>query len=134
MNIVESTRNQLGNARNPHQGPTKKVLCVCSAGLLRSPTLAKAIGEAYGFNTRAVGACKPFALIPISEALLIWADEIVFVDFDAYQEAMTNPEDKAKICAKFGANEIKILDILDRYDWGAPELVEACLQQYGELV
>jgi predicted protein tyrosine phosphatase len=30
--------NRLGNCKNYHQGKFKRVLCVCSAGLLRSPT------------------------------------------------------------------------------------------------
>ena len=46
--------NAMHNCTNPYQTGTEKILCVCSAGLLRSPTLA---GELYkrGFNTRAAG-------------------------------------------------------------------------------
>lgn len=34
--MIKSNRNAMGNAANPYQGNYKKVLCVCSAGLLRS--------------------------------------------------------------------------------------------------
>lgn len=72
-----SRMNALHNCTNPHQGNAKKILCVCSAGLLRSPTLA---GELYkrGYNTRAAGV-HDYALIQVDEVLLTWADEIIFV-------------------------------------------------------
>ena len=72
---LDSKRNQMGNALNPYQGKTVKILCVCSAGLLRSPTIAKHL-TGKGFNTRACGTSLDYALIPISEALVHWADEI----------------------------------------------------------
>jgi small subunit ribosomal protein S1 len=59
-------RNRLGNVNNGFQGKFRHVLCVCSAGLLRSPTLAEILSQPpYNFNTRAVGIAKEFALIPI---------------------------------------------------------------------
>ncbi len=36
-------RNRWGNIDNPYQGSAKKVLCVCSAGMLRSPTAANVL-------------------------------------------------------------------------------------------
>ena len=48
--------NRLHNVRNPNQGPAKRVLCLCSAVLLRSPTVAWVLGKApYDYNTRAAG-------------------------------------------------------------------------------
>ena len=76
----KSTFNQIHNVKNEHQGDRKKVLCVCSAGLLRSPTVAHLLNQKYGYNTRACGTDISYALIPISEALIYWADEIVCVD------------------------------------------------------
>ncbi len=62
------TFNRLHNMRNPHQGSNKKVLCVCSAGLLRSPTLAWILSnEPFNFNTRAVGTSSEYALIVLDE-------------------------------------------------------------------
>ena len=46
-------RNRLSNVNNRFQGNFKRVLYVCSAGLLRSPTLAEILSQApYNFNTR----------------------------------------------------------------------------------
>ena len=58
-------RNRLHNATNPYQGSYKKVLCVCSAGMLRAPTAAVVLSRPpYDFNTRAVGTDLGTALIP----------------------------------------------------------------------
>lgn len=49
--------NRIANASNKFQGSYKRVLCVCSAGLLRSPTAALVLSkDPYNFNTRACGA------------------------------------------------------------------------------
>lgn len=75
--------NRLGNCGNYNQGGTKKVLCVCSAGLLRSPTAAVVLSQPpFNYNTRAAGLEKQFALIPVDQVLLEWADEIVCMDED----------------------------------------------------
>lgn len=121
-----ATRNQLGNVRNPHQGSAKKVLCVCSAGLLRSPTLANVLHKELGYNTRAVGACSSFALIPISEALIHWADEIVFVDGQAFNEVEEEAWGEIVRLSK----TITLLCIPDDYDYGSKELEELCLEFY----
>ena len=55
--------NRLANSSNRYQGEYKRVLCVCSAGLLRSPTAALVLSqEPYNFNTRAAGLDEAFAL------------------------------------------------------------------------
>lgn len=89
MNYQKSKLNQLANARNPYQGDTPKALCVCSAGLLRSPSIAMFLTE-KGYNTRAVGTAQDYALIPLSEALLVWADEIHVVneELEVVEKAM----------------------------------------------
>ena len=63
------TMNKLHNLRNPFQGEAKKVLCVCSAGLLRSPTAAIILQRDYGFNTRSCGINPDYALIDFDEIL-----------------------------------------------------------------
>ena len=79
--MKEINRNRLYNVSNPYQGTRKRVLAVCSAGLLRSPTIAWILSnEPFGFNTRACGISEEYALIPIDKALLRWADEIVVVE------------------------------------------------------
>lgn len=127
--MLKSTRNQLGNARNPYQGEARKVLCVCSAGLLRSPSLANVLHTDFGYNTRACGTSQMYALIPLSEALVEWADEIIFTDQEAYDSL--DQLDKEYI--KDSGAEVFILDIPDNYDYMHPTLVEAVLHQYTSL-
>lgn len=70
--------SRIDNAKNPYQGDAKRVLCVCSAGLLRSPTAAKVLGAApFNFNTRSCGIEPSYALIVMDATLLHWAQEIV---------------------------------------------------------
>jgi predicted protein tyrosine phosphatase len=75
--------NRLWNIRNPHQGPHTKILAVCSAGLLRSPTIAKVLTKDFEkVNCRAVGISSEYALIPIDEVLVQWANVIICADKD----------------------------------------------------
>lgn len=124
--MIEGKRNQLGNVCNKFQTKAKRVLCVCSAGLLRSPTLANILHTEFGFNTRAVGADKEYALIPITQALIWWADEIVFVNQDAYD--MLDEEEKVEI-QDTGAT-VKILNVEDDYDWMDEQLRLELMVQY----
>lgn len=125
-NNYHATRNQVSVVNNPHQGKATKVLTVCSAGVLRSPTLANVLTKNFNYNCRAVGSLHQFALIPISEALIEWADEIVFVDDESYD--MLDREIKEDI-----SNALAIvitLDIPDNYDYGSTELEEILLEEY----
>ena len=67
---------------NPYQGEDKKVVFVCSAGILRSATAARIYAHKY--NTRSAGS-EDYALIPVTERLLAWANEVVFVNEYNYQ-------------------------------------------------
>jgi predicted protein tyrosine phosphatase len=74
-------RNQLGVLFNAYQGKHKKVLTVCSAGCLRSPTAAHILSsEPWNYNTRCAGTSAEYAIVPITEALIVWADVIVCMD------------------------------------------------------
>ena len=67
---------------NSFQGDGKKVLAVCSSGMLRSPTIAYVLsGEPWNYNTR-TAATYEIALDPVTEELLKWADEIVCADIE----------------------------------------------------
>jgi predicted protein tyrosine phosphatase len=120
--------NRIANCTNPYQGKIKKVLCVCSAGLLRSPTAAWVLGqEPYNFNTRAVGYVKDFALIPLDEVLLQWADEIVVMD------AMMEQHVKGlMLIDNIPAKPIVNLDIEDSYAYRDPALIDAIRRGYEE--
>lgn len=114
-----------GVVANPYQGQDKRVLFVCSAGILRSATAARIYAKKY--NTRCCGS-EDYALIPLSPLLIKWADEIVFVNQENYDNYVKrNPE------AFNGAETIKILNIPDFFQHMAPELIEQFRIQYGEI-
>lgn len=118
-----SSFNQINTAKNSFQGDYKKVLCVCSAGCLRSPTAAVVLSqEPFNFNTRAVGLETSFAIIPITDVLLEWADEIV--TFEASHEARLKQVTK---------KPIKTLGIQDMYEYRNPELMEMIKTRYQAL-
>lgn len=116
--------NRLANAQNQFQGKRKRVLCVCSAGLLRSPTIAWVLSnEPYGFNVRAAGVATEYALVPVDNVLLDWADEIVCAEEDHAVQVRAMLE-------KFGGasqlidTPVHVLSVPDRYKFRDPELVE----------
>ena len=75
------TKERIGNASNRYQGKYKRVLAVCSGGLLRSPSIAHTLAaEPYNYNTRSVGINPDYALNILDQVLLEWADEIVCAD------------------------------------------------------
>lgn len=118
--------NRLENVRNRYQTSAKKVLCLCSAGLLRSPTAANVLHQEYGYNTRAAGVAREYALIPVDEVLLSWADEIVCVSAEVLGELMLRHN-----LDKYSATVIA-LDIPDRFEWNDPELKRIIKEQYVE--
>ncbi len=121
--------NRLHNCANPYQTKAKRVLCVCSAGLLRSPTAANVLHKEYGYNTRACGVDADHALVPIDHVLIKWADEIVCMD--KYQaEAIQTMVD----LQMYPAPTIRILDIPDRYEWMDEELQSLLLKSYRDSV
>lgn len=122
--MIKGTRNQLYNIHNEYQGDTKKVLTVCSAGLLRSATLQNLLIKEYGYNVRNCGTEESYALIPISEALVLWADEIVFVNKHNYNLVKQELE-KLQVIDK-----CIILNIPDMYGFNDPELIKICKEQY----
>lgn len=117
--------NRLGNAGNQFQGSYKKVLCVCSAGLLRSPTTAFLLSqEPYNYNTRAAGIEETYALIPVDQVLLSWADEIVCMT----QEQKERLEESLE---KHGYNvPVIALEVPDCYEYRNPELMKLIREKY----
>ena len=116
---------RLGVVSNPYQGTDKKVLFVCSMGILRSATAARLYGQKY--NTRAAGSWAD-ALIPLSPTLLAWADEVVFVNPENYHNAIEYfGKDAIEEC------DIRVLDIPDQYEHMHPKLIEAFKEQYEPL-
>ena len=112
---------------NSFQGDYKKVLTVCSANMLRSPTIAHVLSaEPYYYNTRSAGTAS-FALIPVTEELLLWADEVVCADTEhamwVRNKMMEYQLDKPIINLK----------IPDNYEYRNPKLIEMIKNRYNEI-
>lgn len=117
-----STMNRMATCSNPYQGEAKRVLCVCSAGLLRSPTCAEVLSrEPFNFNTRAAGLVTSFALIPVDDVLIEWAQEIVCME-PAHAEVLSKRTDKPIVC----------LSVADSYTFRDPELQKRIRETYTQ--
>jgi predicted protein tyrosine phosphatase len=117
--------NRLSNTQNNFQGDRKRVLCVCSAGLLRSPTVAHVLGNyPYNFNTRAVGCNKEYALIPVDEALLYWAEEVVFMEYEHFEIV-------SEMFPKYLHN-YRVLNIPDEFETFDDRLMDIIEDKYNE--
>lgn len=114
-----------GVLNNPYQGEDKKVLFVCSAGILRSATAARIYAHKY--NTRCAGTGLEYALIPLSDELMSWANEIVFVNPWNHTQAQFHFE-----LAPY-EDKIKVLNIPDEYEHMAPELIKHFEEQYERI-
>ena len=116
-----SKMNRLGNVTNPYQGKTKKVLCVCSAGLLRSPTAAVVLSqEPFNYNTRAVGMNREFALIPVDDVLIEWADEVVVME--NWMAVILSEQ--------YPGTKITLLGIEDSFSYRDPRLMTLIRERY----
>lgn len=114
--MIKSNLNQLANIANPYQTTTRKVLAICSAGLLRSPTIASVFHKEYGDNVRCCGVSKEYALIPASTALLSWADLLVFAEQEHYEVVKQHiPINK----------KCQVLNIPDAHAYNSPALIAA---------
>lgn len=127
-------RNKMAVIDNPYQGKYKKVLTVCSGGVLRSPTAATLLSrDPYNFNTRSCGT-EDYALIPLTEELLRWADIIVCAEDEHIDVVMTQIRAIIKEgMMEFTMPQIYVLEIPDMYDYMNPELVKLMEDQFKEL-
>jgi predicted protein tyrosine phosphatase len=123
-------KNRIHKVRKP-QGDSKKVLCVCSAGMLRSPTAANILQILLGYNTRSAGIVERWALIMVTDKLVKWADEIV---------CMT-PDHVDMLRAKFELWQVPqewqppiiCLGIEDEYNYMDEELQLLIVENYTKL-
>jgi predicted protein tyrosine phosphatase len=123
---------------NAYQGKHKKVLTVCSAGCLRSPTAAHILSsEPWNFNTRCAGTSAEYAIIPVTEALIIWADVILVMDsiqqlhINTMQNKMFNDMDNWTF--DFDFKQVINLEIEDDYDYRHPVLIDVMTAKFKEL-
>lgn len=120
-----SQMNRMHNAGNPYQVGFKRVLCVCSAGLLRSPTAALVLSqEPFNFNTRAAGADVGHALVPVDEVLLEWAQEIVCMT----EQLADTLRNRFEILPP-----IVVLGIPDDFRYRDPTLIKMIRDKYSKL-
>ena len=125
MNVIQSKRNQIANADNRFQGKDERVLCLCSAGLLRSATIADILVKTGKYNVRNAGCSQEYALIPLSTALLHWADEIIVVEeWESFVRSALKQEELD--------TPVTSLDIPDMYARNDPELIEIIKQSLYE--
>ena len=119
--------NRLGNIQNRYQNfkKHKRVLCVCSAGLLRSPTAAFVLSqEPWNFNTRAVGLVPEFALVPLDRVLLEWADEVVCMTEDQALDVECRVDNAGL------TTPVLCLNIEDQFGYRDPELMRLITERY----
>lgn len=110
---------------NPYQGQYKRVLCVCSGGVLRSPTAAWVLSNApWNYNTRIAGT-EDYALVKVDEALIIWAQEIVCMTEDHELKL------KALLDLYRRKRPIVRLNIPDEFAYRDPTLVEMITKAYS---
>lgn len=110
---------------NPYQGTSKKVLFVCSAGILRSATAARIYAKKY--NTRCCGSMRGVALIELTERMMDWADQIVFVKQENFNQAAQYYDMEAY------RDKCRILAIPDEYPHMDPQLINHFEEQYETI-
>lgn len=121
---------RLANCRNQNQGTFTRVLCLCSAGLLRSPTIAWVLSnEPYNCNTRAAGVSDEYALIPVDQVLLTWAEIVVCASDEPYEKAK-------ELLKKFkleNTRPIYKLNVPDSYMTRDPNLVKLIKEELDRV-
>lgn len=99
---------------NRSQGTDIRIVFVCSAGMLRSPTAARIASE-YGINARSAGSHLHYALIPLSANLIKWAHWVVFMNPENELEVTVNIPD-ADLLEELQSKSI-VWDIEDWYNY-----------------
>ena len=127
-------RNQLGVVQNAYQGKHRKVLTVCSAGCLRSPTAAHILSsEPWNFNTRCAGTSQEYAIVPVTEALVIWSNDILVMD-ELQQSIINGIQNKlAEEMEDYEYKRVINLDIPDEYSYRDPKLVEIMKEKFKQI-
>ena len=130
-------RNQLGVVQNAYQGRHRRVLTVCSAGCLRSPTAAHILSSPpWNFNTRCAGTSEEYAIVPVTEALVIWADVILVMDQFQWNRIMDIQNKLAQEVDHMFEYEYKPmhnLEIEDEFGYRDPKLVEIMTEKFKQI-
>lgn len=127
------SRNRLSNTQNLYQGDFKRVLCVCSAGLLRSPTIAWVLSNPpFNYNTRAVGCNAEYGFIQLDAYQLFWAEEVVCADKE-HAVAVNKILDENPQTFLSCRPKVISLDIPDDFGYRDPHVVELVPKVYSRL-
>jgi predicted protein tyrosine phosphatase len=122
---TDSIFNTTAPYDNYAQTRAARLLFVCSAGMLRSPTAANA-ATAQGYNARSCGTHK-CALIPLSANLILWAQTIFFVNQENFGAALvTFDKDKYPELHSMLIEKSIVWNIEDQYNWGDNVLFHTC--------
>lgn len=108
-------RPHLGQLNLGAQGNFKRVLFVCSGGMLRSATAAQWAVQAKGWNTRNCGTMDA-ALPPMHPNLAEWA-EVIYCMEEHHAKAF-------KDAFPWATDKVRVLNVPDRYPYRNPELIE----------
>jgi predicted protein tyrosine phosphatase len=127
--ITQKIFQQSAPYNNQYQGPEKRLLFVCSVGMLRSPTFAD-VATKLGYNSRSCGTSKE-ALIPLSVNLILWADKIVFMNRENYLEAKETFEPVDWVSNIDEKKEVLIIE--DDFERNNPNLVALAERTIKEL-
>ena len=127
-------RNQLGVVQNAFQGRHRRVLTVCSAGCLRSPTAAHILSSPpWNFNTRCAGTSEEYAIVPITEALVVWANVILVMDSFQQHHINMMQNKLAEEMTDYDYKQVINLEIEDEFSYRDPKLVEIMTEKFKEL-
>ena len=124
---MTNRRNALWNCKNPYQGKFEKVLTVCSAGLLRSPTIAWYLNKHTDYNCRAAGI-HDYALVQVDDVLITWAQVIICAEYDIYDHIITKYDE----LLNQGNQRVINLDIPDNFAYRDEKLVEIIAEKLEE--
>lgn len=107
---------------NEYQGANGRMLFVCSAGMLRSPTAAN-VANSMGFNARSCGSHSNYALIPLSANLIYWAQNIFFVNEENSSKAQEIFKNHPGTLEEM-QSKMQVWNIPDEYEYMHPTLVQ----------
>jgi predicted protein tyrosine phosphatase len=115
----------LGNLNLKAQGDYKRVLFVCTGGMLRSATAAHMMAAVADWNTRNAGTMDG-ALPTVNEYLVAWAEAIYCME----------PRHADAVSAAFpwAVPKIKVLGIPDRFPYRDPELVDILNDKFAKEI
>jgi predicted protein tyrosine phosphatase len=114
MNNDNSRISDRRDTADHPQGGFRRVLCVCTAGISRSPTAAWLFSQPrWNYNTRSCGI-DDLALIKVDNILIHWADLIICME----------PRHEAYLREWFiMIKPVITLDIPDIYEYREPNLL-----------